>query len=71
MARYYRRRARSTSYRYGARRSTYRSRYSRSRSRRRVSRRSSSRTVRIVVQTVAASPTSMGMKSIQPVRARF
>lgn len=58
---------------YGSR---YRARssYGRSRGRRRsTSRRRSSgtRTIRLVVQTVAASPVALGMKGAVPVRARF
>lgn len=44
---------------YGRRRRTYRTR------------RSSSRTIRLVVQTVAASPVAMGMKGQMPVRRMF
>lgn len=45
--------------RYGRRRRSYRAR------------RSSARTIRLVVQTVAASPVAMGMKSQMPVRRMF
>ena len=54
----------------------YSSRYRRARparrSRRTYARRSSgSRTIRLVVQTVAASPVALGMKGAYPVRAQF
>lgn len=69
---YQRRRSyRRTSRSYGGRRYSRGGSYRRSAARRRVSRRSASRTVRIVVQTVAAAPAAIGMKSMVPVRARF
>lgn len=69
--------------RYGRRRSSYgRSRYSRGygsryrlfrprRSYRGRRRTASTRTIRLVVQTVAASPVALGMKGQMPVRRMF
>ena len=73
MARYTRRRTYRSRTRYAPRRSSYRRSYARPRRRTYSRRRSSagSRTIRLVVQTVAASPVALGMKGAVPVRARF
>lgn len=72
---YARRRRRSARGSYTGGRSSYRARSARAAPRRRsrrVSRRSASpRTIRIVVQTVGASPVNGVQSSVQPLRAQF
>lgn len=72
---YARRRRRTTRGSYSRGRSSYRASSARAAPRRRsrrVSRRSSSpRTIRIVVQTVGASPVNGVQSSVQPLRAQF
>lgn len=64
-------RSRAPSRRYSSRRaSSYRRPVRRRRSYARSSR-GGQRTVRVVIQTVAASPLTLGMKGLQPVRRMF
>lgn len=72
---YARRSRRTTRGAYSGRRSSYRARSTRAaprrRSRRMSGRSGGGRTIRIVVQTVGASPVSGVQSSVQPLRAQF